>query len=232
MFDWDKQYKNEEEFNQAIDELCLQYLKDSPEWLEVLKNNPRYLSKNESLSSTPMVCKADSCPYAVKCTVLKSLTNPVDRMSLIGTDCRIEVEMLRREFLSRLIELEIKPKDVNDIFAVLNLASLIIHRRRVELDISINGALEWKVTAMNQKGDKISSREMNRSYDILEKVNKQIKSIEDQLMTSRKDRILLQSTSKDQFLKMLKTLKNKSESLPQKYDYNAESANADLISEE
>ena len=204
-FDWKTQYDGDEGFKEAIDSLCKGILSNLPEWADKIKFKSSPLRDMPLLDDIPMVCKGNECPFAAKCKVLKGITDPKELLSLIGTDCRVEQVLIPKLFLDYLHMLQIKPSDIGDILEVSNLISLIVQRRRIEMDIAIHSINERMIVGM-QQGKPIIQRTNNPSFKLLESVNKQITVIEGQLATSRKDRMNMENRNADKLADWLSSL--------------------------
>ena len=226
-FNWKTQYDTDTEFKDAIDALCTSVLGNLPEWSGKITGNP--LRTIPLLNDIPMVCKGSECPFAVKCEVLRAVKDsPSEMLKLIGTSCRIEEVLIPKYFMDYLQLLQIKPVDIGDILEVANLVSLIVHRRRIELDISIHGINERMVVGVSQ-GKSIIQRTNNPSYKLLESINKQIASIESQLATSRKDRMSMENKNVDKLKEWIDNIQ-KNAPKPTKKVLSIEEAN-NIISE-
>lgn len=203
-FNWKIQYDGDEAFKEAVDSLCKGILSNLPAWADKIQiKSP--LRELPLLNDIPMVCKGTECPFAAKCHVLKEIKDPKELLNLIGTDCRVEQVLIPKLFLDYLHMLQIKPTDIGDILDVSNLISLIVQRRRIEMDIAIHSINERMVVGM-QQGKPIIQRTNNPSFKLLESVNKQITVIEGQLATSRKDRMNMENRNADKLQDWLNSL--------------------------
>jgi hypothetical protein len=200
-FNWKEQYETDTAFQEIIDSFCQGVLDNLPAWKERLNRSVNPLKSLPILDAIPLLCKGTECQFASKCEVLKAMKDkPEEILKLIGTDCRVERVLVPKFFLEYLELLQIKPTDVGDMLEVANLVALIIHRRRLEMDLAIHGVNEQTAIGV-QQGRAIFQRAPNPSYKILEGINKQIANIEGQLATSRKDRLSMENKNADQLMK-------------------------------
>jgi hypothetical protein len=175
----------DDEFEEAIDTIALALLYDTP-WEDSIRNNKR--RKIPLLTDLPIICYGDQCTYAKKCSVLKNTKNE-DKIKLLGTECRDERIFIIEQFSEWIKNLEIPPEDSSSILNVASLIRILIYKRRTDRHIAILGSMyEKRLVAVDNKGNEHWDHQVSQLHALSEKYNKQILSIQSQLMASRKDR--------------------------------------------
>lgn len=186
---------DEEEFDARLIQFLLGLLKgispDSP-WIAYLDKQTDF-SNLEGLASVPMLCKADDCPYASVCPLMRSLKrDPEARKALVGTECRVEKARIVKLFVQLVSDLKITPVQATDVLALTNLVRLYVLENRLIWDLGLYGMIESVPGVVAQRtGEVFYKREPNPAEKMLERIRKQIDSLNAQLLASRKDRAAL-----------------------------------------
>lgn len=188
-----------EEFDTAVDFLCAKLLFGT-QWENKLISNPRLRRSLPGLSSMPLLCKVEKCPYARVCPVLKIMPQ-AEWESLRDTACRADVVESTRLFAEQVQSLHISPENSGDIISVSSLVRLLLIQRRLDWELSLNegGMFDERVDAINPLTGHVHYKRV--SSDILkeqERVNKQIASVQSALASTRRDRLAQQNTERAQ----------------------------------
>lgn len=142
------------------------------------------------LSTLPMICETDDCPYAPVCPVLRALANKEEeKKALYGQPCRVDFEEARLYFGMFVRSLEIKPDDAFDVLTVANLVRLHILRRRCDWELSVFGMSSDVIQSIHQaSGKPYYKRSANEILREASEIDKKILLINSQLVASRKDK--------------------------------------------
>lgn len=190
----------ESEFENLIDTLCMNFLLGTP-WEATLIKDPKSRRHQMGLYAVPLLCKANNCPYAVVCPVLKEL--PADRWDkLINTRCRVETVLATRYFSEQVINLAIKPTDTSDLINVVDIVRYLLIKHRLDNELAIFGMTQELVDAVDPKhGDILSTKsEVSGVLAEMERVTKNIIKLQNTLLATRKDRLDVAKTANDSHL--------------------------------
>jgi hypothetical protein len=178
---------SEEEFDDAIQALG-SYLLFNTNWdISFSAGLPKSLPV---ISSVPMLCKADDCPYHEICPVMKAIGNDwALKDSIRGTKCRVEKEFAVRAFASVATDLDVKPEQTIDLLNTANLIRLMVYRQRLDWDLSINGLSIDPVTIIDSQDNVYREKKANPLLREIERVENLIDKAQKSLVASRKDRL-------------------------------------------
>jgi hypothetical protein len=177
----------DEEFDDALDYVAATLLFDT-QWDGLVLANPKIRRQFPVIDDVALICKVEECPYAQKCPVLKAM-KPSDRSKLLGTECRADREFGIRVFTAQVRELSIAPESFTDIMSVAAIVRLYITNRRIDWHIALDTPIDLVPGVVDQRTSKIYwKKEAHPLYKIYLDNAKQIKSLQEGLLASRKDR--------------------------------------------
>ena len=185
---------NQTDFEDSIDTLA-QYLLFGTKWETVINNNPKARRKVPIIGDVPLVCKADDCPYAAKCPILKEIKLPTDRLKLVGEECRADKIYAIEEFAAFVQDLQIDPEQTTDIINVASLIRLLILKRRIDWTLAIEGIMDKEPGVIDQRtGQVYIKKVVHPLFKVSESLEKQIAALQKQLMADRQARAALAAT--------------------------------------
>lgn len=174
---------SEEEFEQAIEELTNSLLFDA-EWTSVIEKRVVPI-----IGDIPLVCKADTCPYAQKCPIIKNM-NAFERRRLIDSNCRADRIYAAEQFTAWVKELRVTPDQTSDIVNVATLVRYLIIQRRISWALAIDGLIETEVATVNQRtGQAYMKRTIHPLFKEMDKVDNQIQKLQKQLLADRQSKM-------------------------------------------
>lgn len=186
----------EEEFESALD-ILVQFLLFGTKWENLVLENPKIRKKIPVINDMPLICKANDCEYASKCPILKHLKKDQDRAALIGTECRADKIFAIEQLTAFVKELQIEPDQTTDILNVANLIGKLIVKRRIDWQLAISGLTEREVSAIDQRtGQVYHKTSANPLFKVSEGLEKQITTLQKQLVADRQARTSLATTGK------------------------------------
>lgn len=198
----------EEEFESSLDRLAAMLLFGT-RWEAKLADSPRHRRNLPILGAIPLVCKGSECMFADVCEVLAKHPEPE---LLVGTRCRVEKDLILRSFTGWVHELDISPTATTDILNVASLVRLEILLHRIDWRMAICGFMD-KIPVFNSKTGAVHHiYQPTQLLKYSDDINKQIKSIQGQLMASRKDRSNLVSDKVNDFMSLVLQRKSNQES--------------------
>jgi hypothetical protein len=181
----------ETDFEDSVDMLA-QYLLFGTKWETVITNDPKARRKVPILGDVPLVCKAEDCPYAQKCPVLREIKVSADRLKLVGTECRADKIYAIEEFAAFVQDLQIDPEQTTDIINVASLIRLLILKRRIDWTLAIEGIMDKEPGVIDQRtGQVYFKRVVHPLLKVSESLEKQIAALQKQLMADRQARAAL-----------------------------------------
>lgn len=181
----------EDEFEDAID-LLSQYLLFGTKWESLILKDAKIRRKVPILGDIPLMCKADACPYALKCPILKNLPKLADRMALEGTECRADKIYAVEEFAAFVRDLQIDPDQTTDIINVASLIRILILKRRIDWTLAIEGIMDKEPGVIDQRSGKVYFRSVvHPLIKVQESLGKQLSQLQKQLMADRQARAAL-----------------------------------------
>lgn len=144
------------------------------------------------LGDVPLICKGTECPYAPKCNTIKKIKDEVDLLRLIGSECREDKIFGIEQFAAFVKDLQIDPEQTTDVINVASLVRLLILKRRIDWSLAIEGLVEQEPNVVNQStGQVYFKRVVHPLFKVSESLEKQIASVQKQLMADRQARASL-----------------------------------------
>lgn len=186
-----------EEFDTAVDYLCALLLFGS-KWETNMIRSPRLRREIPGLRDLPLVCKVQDCPYAKICPVLREM--PKDQWrTLMDTPCRADVVYSTKLFADQVQSLDVGPEHSSDIISISSLIRYLIIQRRLDWELALRGMTEKRVDAINPVDGEVHWKyPPSELLKEMERVNKQIAVIQNQLAGTRRDRQAQQNTERTQ----------------------------------
>jgi len=192
------------EFEDAIENLAVFLLFDTLYEARVIKDR-KILKRIPTINDIPLQCRADECPYATVCPVIRNL-NEAQKRDLIGKPCRDE-RVYGIDMFARLVaELKVEPDHTVDLMLITSMVRDWLLMRRYDRQISIDGMIEEEPAVVDQKtGHVYWKRSLHPLHKLHETLQKQIAAKLNQLMASRKDRAALAAAmgKSDDLMKLL-----------------------------
>lgn len=186
-----------EEFETAVDYLCALLLFGS-KWEQDAVRSPRLRRNIPGLQDLPMLCKAHECPYAQVCPVLREMPR-AQWPKLVGTPCRADVVYSTKLFADQVQSLDVGPEHSSDIISISSLIRYLIIQRRLDWELALRGMTEKRVDGINPvDGEVYWKHTPSELLKEMERVNKQIAIIQNQLAGTRRDRQAQQNTERTQ----------------------------------
>lgn len=141
--------------------------------------------RNGHQASLPMMCKGSSCRFLKLCPLYKA------KMALpVGKSCPVESALIAEWVKNTLSALHIDPSDPDnaiDVNMVFELAGLELLRYRAAYHLSEDPELvSERVVGYSPQGDAITAEVPKASLIILEKYNKIVSKLRDQLLATRR----------------------------------------------
>lgn len=145
-----------------------------------------------------LICKADDCPFARKCSVLNSI-KPEFRLAMNGTDCREERIFGVKTFVEWVNNLSVSPDETPELLNVAQLVHDLILQRRIRMELAMyahHGTLSEEFSSTKTGVIFTSKFAMHPLIDAEDKITKRIETLQKRLIASRKDKLDSISKSK------------------------------------
>ena len=139
-----------------------------------------------------LICKGDECPFAAKCSVLRSLPQGMKKV-IVGTDCREERIYGVKTFVEWINNLNVSPDETPELLNLAQLVSDLILLRRIKMELAVyahHGSLIQEKSANPKTGEIYDSKLVQHPLiDAEDRINKRIESLQKRLIASRKDKM-------------------------------------------
>lgn len=159
---------------------ALQYSDKAKKALEVVRGSH---ARTSFLTSIPLVCKAERCPYADICPLV------VKDLAPLGERCPIEVAAIEDRFFWYLQTLNVDSENAVDVTLVKELCSLDVQLVRCENRLAIDADfIQEVVVAIGPRGQQITQPTLHQAAQYKETLLKRRHSILSLLSSTRKDK--------------------------------------------
>ena len=142
--------------------------------------------KHGILSTIPMECRAERCPYASLCSF--QLAGEV----VAGERCVLEIGRITESHDRYLREFKLDPLDPEmraDLIQVQQLISMEVMMGRAEMALAKGNLIEDVEVAMNPQGDVITQPMLHKAAEFLPKIQRRHNEILQLLLATRKDKL-------------------------------------------
>jgi len=182
------------DFEDILDILA-QYLLFGTKWESYALSNPKVRRTLPILFDMPLICKANDCPYAPKCPILKNIKKSADKVKLVGTECRADKIYAMEEFAAFAKDLQIDPAQTTDVINVAGLVRLLILKRRIDWTLAIEGIMDKEPGVIDQRTGQVYFRNVvHPLLKVSESLEKQLATLQKQLMADRQARAALMAS--------------------------------------
>lgn len=185
---------SEEEFEETLDKYVKHFftINNLDVWKEFAEENPGFRHNIPNLNDGNLVCQGEACPYATKCPILIALRNKKDFKSaekMLGTECRVDRLDALKLFLAFLQDLKVEPLQQTDIISISSLVRLNMTKRQIDWRIALEGLTIKEEIGATNRSEKVLFKEVAHPlFKVAERVDKQISTLLQQLLATRKER--------------------------------------------
>ena len=147
-----------------------------------IANQMRHL-QHGLYASIPIRCKANDCPYSDQCYLL-----PKDKAPK-GEPCPIEVATIEQLVEKYAEDLDISMENMIDISMLRDLVDIDISITRCNKKLAVDAdVVEEVVVAVSEDGQPLTKPEINKAYDLHDRLLNRKKRILNDLNATRKDK--------------------------------------------
>ena len=150
-------------------------------------------TKNGMYARIPLMCKAENCPYANKCSLLPYNLAPY------GEACPIETAQIELRYAAYEKDFDLDESSFTDKNLVSELINHDIMLERCKALLSEEGVLVQDVFAgVSEEGEVFTRPEVSKHWEAYERISKKRNEIYDLMMATRKNKKSLNNNDEEE----------------------------------